>query len=93
MDAYDAAARAFAKCHSRSPEKNQACAPFIAGQYLKAAGMPSDEVEVSMEFIHRLLDEWYQRKATQPDWMPIRSDYMADIGEDGSTTIDIGETE
>lgn len=89
MDAFDAAALAFQKCHSRKPEKNEACAPFLAGQYLKQAGIPADEREALMEFVHRWLQEWYQRKATAPNFVPAKDDYMAGKDEDGGSIIDI----
>ncbi|HBE68507.1 MAG TPA: hypothetical protein DDW52_10205 [Planctomycetaceae bacterium] len=81
MDAFDAAKRAFIACKSRNPDKNEACAPFLAGEYLKQSGMPAQEREELMEFAHRLLNEWYQRKAANPNFEPSREDYQEEVVE------------
>lgn len=70
MDAYTAANKAFGKCKSRFPKKNQSCAPFLAKQYLISAGVRGEELEASVEHVHRLLDEWYAQKATNKAFFP-----------------------
>lgn len=44
MDSQTAAEKAFAKCKSRSDPKNQAVAPYIAEQLLKASGLCGQEL-------------------------------------------------
>lgn len=70
MDAYTAASKAFNKCKSRMPGKNEACAPYLAKLYLTSAGVRGSELEVAMEYVHRMLDEWFAKKATNKDFFP-----------------------
>lgn len=70
MDAYTAASKAFSKCKSRMPGKNEACAPYLAKLYLASAGVAGDELVVAMEYVYRMLDEWFGRKATNKDFFP-----------------------
>lgn len=70
MDAYEAASKAFNRCKSQSVAKNQACAPFIAKQYLIIAGVRGEALESAVEHCHRMLDEWFAKKATNSDFFP-----------------------
>ncbi len=90
-DAFDYALRAFIKCHSRNPDKNAACAPFLADQFMKADGLPHYEREILLEIAHRRLEEWYQRKATNPEYIPNKDDYAHPRSKDGAIIVDTGE--
>lgn len=75
MTPYDAANKAFKNCRSRSKSKNEAVAPFLAKQYMIAAGVKGQDLEAACEHSSRLLDEWYGRKAANDSFFPQPEDY------------------
>lgn len=89
MTPYDAASRAFTNCRSKSKSKNEAVAPYLAKQYMIAAGMKGDELEAATEHASRLLDEWYGRRAANDSFFPQPEDYtkIETNNIDGTDTI------
>lgn len=74
MTPHQAATKAFRNCRLNHQE-SRSTASYLAKQYLLSHGVGLASVADAMPEIDKLLDEWFQARIGDPDFMPgaIRS--------------------
>ncbi len=74
MTAIEAAKRAFLEC-KRNHAKSRAVCSYLTRQHLiHEVGMPSKDIEIIMPELEPFLDDWFEQRKLNPNFVPIVED-------------------